>query len=77
MCFDMLWFVHLIILVAFIVALIAIARIWLPGWIADPRLAQTINIIIGLIVFCVVVWILYNLWICIGGGGFISGPYRR
>jgi hypothetical protein len=72
MCFDVLWFVHLIILIAFVVALIAIAQIWLPTWTIDARLLATLRVLIGLLIFCAVVWILYSLYVCmVGGGGYL------
>ncbi len=75
MCFDVLWFVHLLIMIAVICALVAIAQIWLPSWPLDARLVATLRVLIGLIVFCVVVWLLYDLYICMSGGFY--GPRVR
>ena len=78
MCFSVLWFVQLIIEIAFILALIMIAQIWLPGLIGwDPRIVATIRVIIGFIVFCIIVWLLYDLFVCVGFGfGGPRTPYR-
>ena len=77
MCFSVLWFVQLIIEIAFVVALIMIAQIWLPGLIGwDPRIVATIRIIIGFIVFCIVVWLLYDLFVCAFSNFNIPRAYR-
>jgi uncharacterized BrkB/YihY/UPF0761 family membrane protein len=68
-CFSLLWFFQLLVEIACIMVLIMVAQIWLPGLIGwDPRITATIRVLIGLFVFCIIVWFIYDVITCVGFG---------
>ena len=79
MCFSIEWFLHLLIVLIVVCAVIAIMRIWVFPMLGstDPRIVQTINIIIWVIVAIFLIYICFDLLECAFGGGLgFTGPGR-
>lgn len=71
MCFSIGWFLQLLIFLVIICAVVALVRIWLLPLLApiDGRLVATINVIIGVVVAIIVIYLLFDLISCALGGG--------
>jgi uncharacterized membrane-anchored protein len=76
MCFSLPWLAHILIVLIVIGACVAIFRIWIFPMLGaiDGRIAQTINILIAVVVACIVIWMVVAVLSCaLGGGGFFLG----
>jgi len=73
MCFSIGWFLQLLLFLIIICAVVALVRIWLLPLLApiDGRLVATINVIIGVVVAIIVIYILFDLISCALGGGVL------
>lgn len=71
MCFSLDWIGHVIIVLIVIAAVVAIAKIWLLPLLSglDGRVVQTVNILIGVVVACIVIWLVVEVLSCALGGG--------
>jgi hypothetical protein len=78
-CFSLEWLAHILIVLIVIGAVVAIFRIWvlpmLGTW--DGRIVQTVNILIGVIVACIVIWMVVEVLSCALGGGLGMGRLGR
>jgi hypothetical protein len=64
MCFSIDWFVHLLIVLIIICAVVAVLRIWVFPLLPDARIAATLNIIIGVIIAIFVIYVCVELLEC-------------
>jgi hypothetical protein len=75
MCFSLEWLAHVVILLIVICAAVAIFKIWVFPLLGglDPRLVQTINILVAVIIACIVIWLVIEVLECaLGSGGALS-----
>lgn len=73
MCFTLLWFVTLLVWVVVLCGVVAIFRLVLPvvlGWLgmAGGLVMQVLNIILAVVVIVTLIWFLFDLVTCAGGG---------
>lgn len=74
-CFSIEWLLHLLIVLIVLCAVIAILRIWVFPMLGstDPRIVQTINIIIWVVVAIFVIYVCFDLLSCAFSGGLGYG----
>lgn len=71
MCFSLEWLLQLLVFLVVLCAIIAVLRIWVFPMLAttDPRIPQTINIIIWAVVCIFVIYVCASLLMCAFAGG--------
>jgi hypothetical protein len=74
MCFSLAWLVWWAVRIVILIGVVMILRIVVPwvlellGVAVDPRVFRIINIIIGIVVICWLIWFIYDLIVCAGVG---------
>ena len=84
MCFSLAWFFSLLVWLVVVCAVVAILHIlvpWLLGTlgVVDPsggRVFAIIRIIIGAVILVWLIWVIYDLIMCLGPGFPRLGPGR-
>lgn len=71
MCFNLAWFAQFLITIIIICAVFALIRLWVLPLLGaiDGRIAQTINIILAVVVAIIVIWLCVDLISCALGSG--------
>ena len=72
MCFNALWFAHLVVMLILIVGCVMIVRIVIPWLISKLGgdggiFAAVFNVIVWMAVCIMAVWLLYDLFTCLIG----------
>lgn len=79
MCYSVEWLAHILIVLIVICAIVAIFKIWVMPMLGgiDPRIAATVNILIGVVVAIIVIWLVVEVISCAFSGGlFFGSPHR-
>lgn len=79
MCFSVDWFIHLLIVLVVLAGTIAILRIWVFPFLSanlDPRITQTINVIIWVFICVFVIYLVAYLFICLLGSAHLWPSIR-
>ena len=81
MCFDWVWFEHLLILIVIVCAVVAILKVLLPmafAQLGQPggALLRIVDIFIWAVVAIFVIYVAFELIGCLGGMNLGLGPRR-
>ena len=80
-CFSFDLVIRVIIFIAFVVLCIAIFNLWMGDWLTGmtpygAKLVLTLKWIFGFIIFCCIIWFLFDMFQCFMGGSAGYGRLR-
>ena len=79
MCFSIGWLEQLLVWLIIVCAVVAVLRLivpWVAAQLGVPVIAQVLNIILWAVICIFVIYFVFALLACVGGGGMPLFPHR-
>ncbi|HZS57558.1 MAG TPA: hypothetical protein VFA65_24370 [Bryobacteraceae bacterium] len=80
MCFSLGWLEQLLVWLVIVVAIIMILKLvvpWVAAQLGIPIIAQVLSIILWAVVLIFVIYFVFALLSCLGGGGLPLFPHNH
>lgn len=79
MCFSIGWLEQLLVWLIIVCAVVAVLRLivpWVAAQLGVPVIAQVLNIILWAVICIFVIYFVFALLACVGGGGMPLFPHH-